>query len=191
MKPQSLIHLTFLDSFHVFNADAVKNVKLIKGGIPSQYGGRLSSVLDIRMREGNKKKVSGQGGVGLLFSRFAIEAPIVKDKASFIIAGRRSYADILAKPFLADNFSDAQFYFYDLTAKVNYDNEKNNVYLSGYFGRDVFAQGFGFNWGNQTATARWNHIFADEFAGEKNLNVDFKIGVGEKLPYEDNFFDFV
>ena len=170
--------------FSVFNADAVKNVKLIKGGIPSQYGGRLSSVLDIRMREGNKKKVSGQGGVGLLFSRFAIEAPLVKDKASFIIAGRRSYADILAKPFLADNFSDAKFYFYDLTAKVNYDiNEKNNVYLSGYFGRDVFAQGFGFNWGNQTATARWNHIFNNRLFMNMTTyysNYDFKIGVGNQ-----------
>ena len=87
--------------FSVFNPDAVKNVKLIKGGIPSQYGGRLSSVLDIRMKEGNSKKVSGQGGIGALFSRLAIEAPIVKDKASFIIAGRRSYADVLAKPFLS------------------------------------------------------------------------------------------
>lgn len=170
--------------FSVFNPDAVKNVKLIKGGIPSQYGGRLSSVLDIRMKEGNSKKVSGQGGIGALFSRLAIEAPIVKDKASFIIAGRRSYADVLAKPFLSDDFSEAQFYFYDLTAKVNYNiNEKNNVFLSGYFGRDVFSQGFGFNWGNQTATARWNHIFSDKlFLNTTGYfsNYDFQIGVGDE-----------
>jgi hypothetical protein len=170
--------------FSVFNPDAVKNVKLIKGGIPSQYGGRLSSVLDIRMKEGNSKKVSGQGGIGALFSRLAIEAPIIKDKASFIIAGRRSYADVLAKPFLKDDFSDAKFYFYDLTAKVHYDiNDKNNIYLSGYFGRDVFYQGFGFDWGNQTATARWNHIFNDKlFLNTTSYfsNYDFKIGVGDE-----------
>lgn len=169
--------------FSVFNPDAVKNVKLIKGGIPSQYGGRLSSVLDIRMKEGNSKKVSGQGGIGALFSRLSVEAPLIKDKASFIVAGRRSYADILAKPFLQEDFKDAQFYFYDLTAKVNYDiNEKNNVFLSGYFGRDVFSQGFGFNWGNATGTARWNHIFNDKLFLNTTAyysNYDFEIGVGD------------
>ena len=168
--------------FSVFNPDAVKNVKLIKGGIPSEYGGRLSSVLDIRMKEGNSKKLSGQGGLGILFSRLSVEAPIIKDKASFIIAGRRSYADVLAKPFLSDDFSDTKFYFYDLTAKVNYDiNEKNSVYLSGYFGRDVFSQGFGFNYGNQTATARWNHIFNDKLFLNTTAyysNYDFEIGIG-------------
>ena len=170
--------------FSVFNPDAVKNVKLIKGGIPAEYGGRLSSVLDIRMKEGNSKKFSGQGGIGALFSRLAIEAPIIKDKASFIIAGRRSYADVLAKPFLNDDFSDSKFYFYDLTAKVHYDiNEKNNVYLSGYFGRDVFKSGFGFDWGNQTATARWNHIFNDKLFLNTTAyysNYDFRIGVGDQ-----------
>lgn len=170
--------------FSVFNPDAVKNVKLIKGGIPAEYGGRLSSVLDIRMKEGNSKKLSGQGGIGALFSRLSIEAPIIKDKASFIVAGRRSYADVLAKPFLNDDFSDSKFYFYDLTAKVHYDiNEKNNVYLSGYFGRDVFYSGFGFDWGNQTATARWNHIFNDKLFLNTTAyysNYDFRIGVGDK-----------
>ena len=168
--------------FSVFNPDAVKNVKLIKGGIPSQYGGRLSSVLDIRMKEGNSKKVSGQGGIGALFSRLAIEAPIIKDKASFIIAGRRSYADVLAKPFLPEDFSDTKFYFFDLTAKVNYNiNQNNKVFLSGYFGRDVFSQGFGFNYGNATASARWNHIFNDKlFLNTTSYfsNYDFEIGVG-------------
>lgn len=170
--------------FSVFNPDAVKNVKLIKGGIPAQYGGRLSSILDIRMKEGNSKKVSGQGGLGLLFSRLAIEAPIVKDKSSFIIAGRRSYADILAKPFLDDDFSDAQFYFYDLTAKVNYDfSDKDKLYLSGYFGRDVFSQGFGFNWGNATSTLRWNHIYNNKLFSNVTAyysDYDFEIGVGNE-----------
>jgi hypothetical protein len=150
--------------FSVFNPDAVKDVKLIKGGIPSQYGGRVSSILDVRMKEGNSKKLSGTGGLGTIFSRFSIEAPIVKDKASFIIAGRRSYIDALVKPFLKkDNaLKNADFYFYDLTAKINYRiNDKNTVFASGYLGRDVFsiASAFGFNWGNTTATTRWNHIF--------------------------------
>ncbi len=148
--------------FSVFNPDAVKNVKLIKGGIAPIYGGRLSSILDVRMKEGNKKEFTGEGGVGLIFSRLSLEGPLVKDKASFIVAGRRSYADILAKPFLNNNLQDSRFYFYDLTAKVNYQiNEKNKLFLSGYFGRDVFGAGFIFDWGNATATARWNHIFND------------------------------
>ncbi len=170
--------------FSVFNPDAVKSVKLIKGGIPAQYGGRLSSILDVRMKEGNSKKLSGQGGIGLLFSRFAIEAPIVKNKSSFIIAGRRSYADILAKPFLKDDLADAKFYFYDLTAKVNYDfSDKDKLYLSGYFGRDVFSSGFGFDWGNATSTLRWNHIYSDKLFSNITAyysDYDFKLGVGNQ-----------
>ncbi len=149
--------------FSIFNPDAVKDVKLIKGGIPSQYGGRASSVLDIRMKEGNSKKLEVNGGLGTIFSRLSIEAPIFKDKASFIVAARRSYIDVLAKPFLAQrqpSLKDAQFYFYDLTSKLNWRiNEKNTVFASGYLGRDVFGAGFKFNWGNSTATLRWNHIF--------------------------------
>lgn len=152
--------------FSVFNPDAVKDVKLYKGGIPAQYGGRISSILDIRMKEGNNKEMDVSGGIGTIFSRFAIEAPIVKNKASFIVAGRRSYADVLIRPF-TDVFSDgAALYFYDLTAKANYNiNEKNRVYISGYFGRDVFKfdKLQGFNWGNQTATIRWNHLFSEKF----------------------------
>lgn len=149
--------------FSVFNPDAVKDVKLIKGGIPSQYGGRVSSILDIRMKEGNSKKMEVNGGLGTIFSRLSIEAPILKDKASFIVAGRRSYIDVLAKPFLAQRQPDlknAKFYFYDLTAKLNWRiNDKNTLFASGYIGRDVFGAGFKFNWGNNTATIRWNHIF--------------------------------
>ncbi|MFO0433958.1 MAG: TonB-dependent receptor [Sphingobacteriaceae bacterium] len=149
--------------FSVFNPDAVKDVKLIKGGIPSQYGGRVSSILDIRMKEGNSKQLAVNGGVGTIFSRLSIEAPIVKDKVSFILAGRRSYIDALVKPFLKKSspIKNADFYFYDATAKLNWKiNDKNTVFASGYFGRDVFgATAFKFNWGNATTTLRWNHIF--------------------------------
>lgn len=171
--------------FSVFNPDAVSDVKLVKGGIESKYGGRLSSLLDVRMKEGNSKKLAVSGGVGAIFSRLTIEAPIIKDTCSFIIAARRSYADILAKPFLSDNLKDAKFNFYDLTAKGNYLlNDKNRLFLSAYFGRDVFgAPGFGFNWGNATSTLRWNHLFNDKVF--MNLTAiysdyDYEIGANEK-----------
>lgn len=170
--------------FSVFNPDAVKDVKLIKGGIPAQYGGRLSSVLDIRNKDGNLKKFGANGGVGVVFSRLTVEAPIVKDKSSFIIAGRRSYADILARPFLNDDLSGSQFYFYDLSAKFNYKlNENNRIFVSGYFGRDVFAAGedFRFNWGNATGTFRWNHLFSDKLFFNLSLiysDYDYELGFG-------------
>jgi TonB dependent receptor/CarboxypepD_reg-like domain/TonB-dependent Receptor Plug Domain len=152
-----------LGFFSVFNPDAVKDVKLVKGGIPAQYGGRASSILDVRMKEGNAKKLEINGGIGLIFSRISVEAPIIKDKASFIVAARRSYADVLARPFLKESQKDNLFNFYDLTAKVNYNiNQKNTVFLSGYFGRDVFGQKFSFNWGNSTLSTRWNHVFNDK-----------------------------
>ncbi len=166
--------------FSVFNPDAVKDVKLIKGGIPAQYGGRLSSLLDVRMKEGNSKRFEMNGGIGAIFSRLAIEAPIVKDKASFIVAARRSYIDVLAKPFLDSDLRNSQFYFYDLTAKVNYTiNPKNTVFVSGYFGRDVFGAGFKFNWGNSTSTVRWNHLFSDRLFMNLTAfysNYDYEIG---------------
>lgn len=146
--------------FSVFNPDAVKDVKLIKGGIPSQYGGRVSSILDVRMKEGNAKKPQFSGGIGSIFSRFTYERPFLKDKGSFIVALRRSYIDILAKPFLNSDLKGTSFYFYDFTAKANYRvNDKNTVFLSGYFGRDTFGADFGFNWGNATTSFRWNHVF--------------------------------
>lgn len=166
--------------FSVFNPDAVKDVKLIKGGIPAQYGGRLSSLLDVRMKEGNSKRFEMNGGIGAIFSRLSIEAPIVKDKASFIVAARRSYIDVLAKPFLSSDLRGSQFYFYDLTAKVNYTiNPKNTVFVSGYFGRDVFGSGFKFNWGNATSTVRWNHLFSDRLFMNLTAfysNYDYEIG---------------
>jgi hypothetical protein len=171
--------------FSVFNPDAVKDVKLIKGGIPAQYGGRVSSILDIRMKEGNSKKLTFTGGIGSIFSRFSVEAPIVKDKVSFILAGRRSYIDALVKPFLKSTnpLKKADFNFYDLTAKINWRiNDKNTVFASGYLGRDVFGStGFKFNWGNATTTLRWNHIFNSKlfmnlsgFYSNYDYLIDFK-----------------
>ena len=152
-----------LGFFSVFNPDAVKDVKLVKGGIPAQYGGRASSILDVRMKEGNTKRLEINGGIGLIFSRLSIEAPIIKDKASFIVAARRSYADVLARPFVDEKSKNNLVSFYDLTTKVNYNiNQKNTVFLSGYFGRDVLGQQFSLNWGNSTLSARWNHIFSDK-----------------------------
>lgn len=174
--------------FSVFNPDAVKNVKLVKGGIAPEYGGRLSSILDVRMKEGNSKKFTGTGGVGLIFSRLALEGPI-NDKTSFIVAGRRSYADVLAKPFLDNDLRDSRFYFYDLTAKINHRiNENNRIFLSGYFGRDVFGSGFAFNWGNATATFRWNHIFNEKLF--MNLTTfysdyDYSFGIEEDDARDD------
>ncbi|MEZ5040232.1 MAG: TonB-dependent receptor [Saprospiraceae bacterium] len=179
--------------FSVFNPDAVKDVKLYKGGIPSRYGGRLSSILDVRMKEGNNKKFTMSGGAGLIFSRFSIEAPIVKDKASFIVAGRRSYIDLLAGPFLQDGLEGSILNFYDLTLKGNYNiNEKNRVFLSGYFGRDNFGFGesAGFNWGNGTATLRWNHLFSEKLFSNITLyysDYDYKISFGEDAT---NSFDW-
>ena len=172
-----------LGFFSVFNPDAVKDVKLYKGGIPSQFGGRLSSILDVRMKEGNNKKLSVNGGVGTIMTRFSVEAPIVKDKASFIIAGRRSYIDVLAQPFLNSGASGSKLYFYDLSGKVNWRiDDKNTVFASGYFGRDVlkFGDQFQFNWGNKTGTVRWNHIFNQKLFLNTTVyasNYDYSIGV--------------
>jgi hypothetical protein len=149
--------------FSVFNPDAVKDVKLIKGGIPANYGGRIASILDVRLKEGNAKKGELNGGIGLIFSRLSYERPFLKGRGSFIVAARRSYADILAQPFLRGDLKGAKFYFYDLTVKANYRiNDRNTVFLSGYLGRDVFGADFGFNWGSTTLSARWNHVFSDK-----------------------------
>jgi hypothetical protein len=148
--------------FSVFNNDAIKDVKLYKGDIPAAYGGRLASVLDVRMNEGNSKKLEVNGGIGLISSRLTVEAPIIKDRASFIVSGRRTYADIFLPLASEEALRNNRLYFYDLNAKANYRiNDNNQVFLSGYFGRDVFKNNFaGMNWGNQTATVRWNHLFS-------------------------------
>ncbi|WP_367390787.1 TonB-dependent receptor [Lewinella sp. LCG006] len=179
--------------FSVFNPDAVKDVELFKGGIPARYGGRLSSILDVRMKEGNSKKLAVNGGVGFIFSRLAVEAPIVKDKASFIVAARRSYIDVLAKPFLNDDLGETTLNFYDLTLKTNYKlNDNNQFFLSGYFGRDNFGFGdaAGFNWGNQTTSLRWNHIFSNKLFANTTLyysNYEYSIDFGNTA---ENAFDW-
>ncbi len=168
--------------FSVFNADAVKEMKLFKGGIPAEYGGRLSSVLDIRLREGNSKHFSGTGGVGLLSSRLLLEGPIIKDKLSWLVAGRRSYADLFIRLSPDEEINQNILYFYDLNGKLNYKiNDKNTVYLSGYFGRDVFGiqDAFGFDWGNTTATLRWNSILSDKlFANFTTVYSDYLYTLG-------------
>jgi len=155
--------------FSIFNADIIKDVDLIKGGMPANYGGRLSSVLDITMKDGNNQEFQANGGIGLISSRLSIEGPLVKNKASFIIAARRTYIDILANPFISDSnvYKGTGYYFYDLNAKFNYRfSDYDHLYLSGYFGRDVFTyknSKSAFNvdvpWGNAMASLRWNHLF--------------------------------
>jgi hypothetical protein len=171
--------------FSIFNADAIKNVSLIKGGMPAQYGGRLSSVVDVTMKDGNINKLQMDGGIGLIASRFSIQGPLKKNKASFILSARRTYADVLAKGFIkkSSSFYGSGYYFYDVNAKINYRfSEKDRLYISGYFGRDVFdfrnsKRSFQTNipWGNSTATLRWNHVFNRRlFANTTLLYNDYK-----------------
>jgi len=149
-----------LGFFSTFNSDAIKNATIYKGTAPAQYGGRLSSVLDISMNEGNSKKYQVSGGLGLISSRLNVEGPIVKDKGSFLISGRRTYADLFLKLSNDENLSTSSLYFYDLNAKLNYKlSDKDRIYVSGYFGRDKLGvSGFGLTWGNVTGTLRWNRI---------------------------------
>lgn len=155
--------------FSVFNSDAVKNVSLIKGGMPAQYGGRLSSVIDVSMKDGNNQKTEVDAGIGLISSRFAIQGPLKKNKASYMISARRTYVDALVKPFIkpSNQFYGSGYYFYDLNAKFNWQlGSKDKLFVSGYFGRDKFnfnnaQRSFSTEvpWGNATATVRWNHVF--------------------------------
>src|ERR1035437_1484669 len=156
----------------VFNSDAIKDVTVITGGLPAEYGGRLSSVLDIRTNDGNNKEFGGSGGIGLLTSRLMLEGPIVKDQGSFIITARRTYADLFLKLSSDTLINHASLYFYDLNMKANYSiGESDRIFLSGYLGRDNFnyPNAFGFNWGNATATARWNHIFGQNLFSNTSL----------------------
>ena len=150
--------------FSTFNSDIVKDVTIYKGGMPAQYGGRLSSVLDVKMNEGNNQHYGVSGGVGLISAKLNVEGPIQKDKSSFLISGRRSYADLFLPIFGDSTNKGTKLYFYDLNAKMNYVlGSKDRLYLSGYMGRDVLKleKQFGMDWGNKTATLRWNHIFND------------------------------
>lgn len=155
--------------FSIFNADAIKDVNLIKGGMPAQFGGRLSSVLDISMKEGNTKNYKIDGGIGTIATRLTVQGPILQNKASFIVSARRTYIDILTEPFIKETAKakGSGYYFYDFTAKVNYTfNDKNRIFLSGYYGKDVFVysrptEGFKVKipWGNGVGSMRWNHLF--------------------------------
>ena len=165
--------------FSIFNADAIKNTVLIKGGMPAQYGGRLSSVLDISMKDGNSKKFEVEGGIGAIASRLSIQGPLVKEKASFIISARRTYIDALAKAFVKPSsaFFGSGYYFYDVNAKMNYKiSNKDKIFISGYFGEDKFKfsnakQSFKANipWGNSTATFRWNHVYNSKLFSNTSL----------------------
>ena len=167
--------------FSVFNNDAIKDINLYKGDIPASYGGRLASVLDIRMKEGNNQKFSASGGIGLISSRLTLEGPVVNNKTSFIVSGRRTYMDLFLPLAADESVHDNKIYFYDLNAKINHTFDENNrLYLSGYLGRDIFKDGgneFGF--GNQTFTARWNHVFSPRLFSNFTLinsNYDYKLG---------------
>jgi hypothetical protein len=156
----------------VFNSDAIKDVKVMTGGIPAEYGGRLSSVLDIRTNDGNMKQYVGTGGIGLLASRLNFGGPIVTDEGSFNISARRTYADLFLRLSTDTTINRASLYFYDLNAKANYTlGVADRIFVSGYFGRDNFNYPniFGFNWGNETATLRWNHLFADHLFSNTSL----------------------
>ncbi len=180
--------------FSTFNTDAVKDLKVYKGGFPAQYGGRLSSVIDVRMKEGNNRKFSGTGGIGLITSRLTLEGPIQKEKSSFIVSGRRTYVDIFTRAINKQNEDDPDYdpipdyFFYDLNIKANYQlSEKDRLFVSGYFGRDKFGfEGdffdFSFDWGNATGTARWNHVFSPKlFSNTTFTYSDYQYNINTKV----------
>ena len=179
-----------LGFFSTFNSDAIKDITLYKGGFPAEYGGRLSSVVDIKMNDGNNKEFRVSGGIGIIASRLSVEGPIVKDKGSFMIAARRTYADLflrlLPRHGVDSMASKSTLYFYDLNAKANYQiSDKDKLYFSCYLGRDNFNLGgsVGLDWGNVTATARWNHIFNDKIFSNTSLILNqysykFNVAVG-------------
>lgn len=166
--------------FSVFNGDVVKDSELYRGGIPSRFGGRLSSILEVRTKDGNNKKFSGAGGIGTLASRIMLEGPIVKEKASYVVSARRSYAELFT-PLFSQNGSNNTVYFYDVNAKVNWKYKNNNRFFAAFYsGRDQFRfdNTFGFGWGNTTGTFRWNHLFSDKLFLNSTLiasNFDYKL----------------
>lgn len=157
--------------FSVFNADAIKNVSIIKGGFPARYAGRLSSVVDITMKEGDKSKLHAEGGIGLLASRLTLEGPIQKGKSSFMISARRTYIDLITGLLQSKDKPKVGYYFYDINGKVNFTlGEKDHVFVSGYFGNDKMSiksptASSNLQWGNITAVARWNHEFGPQVFG--------------------------
>jgi outer membrane cobalamin receptor len=169
--------------FSVFNSDAIKDIEVYKGGIPAEYGGKASSVIDIRMKDGNSQNLGVSGGIGNISSRLTVEGPIIKDKWSFIVSGRRTYADYLGKIMGIASLQDNRLYFYDLNLKTNVEiNNKNRVYISAYTGDDYFKSGESIymRWGNLTSTARWNHLFSDKLFSNTSLiysRYNYSLGV--------------
>lgn len=189
--------------FSVFNGDALKGVELIKGGFPARYGGRLSSVVNLTMKDGNKEEFGGEAGIGLISSRLLLEGPIVKGKSSFLLSGRRTYIDALIRPFMSEDKGIGGYYFHDYNAKVNYDfGRKNKLYASGYFGRDKFYFRYkdptsssktsgGLFWQNATATLRWNHLFTDKlFANTSAIYSNYQFVVTAEDEYLNDYFKF-
>ncbi len=181
----------------VFNSNALNDVRVYQGGFPAYYGGRASSVIDVQMNNGNNKEFSGNAGIGLVSSRLTLEGPIVKDRMSFILSGRRSYADLILKSLPLDIIPDnTQLYFYDFNAKVNYKiNENNRIFLSGYFGSDVFGfkDVLGTSWGNRTGTFRWNHLFSEKlFSNLSLIYSDYEYGfrLGEDAYMRSGILNF-
>ncbi|MNK25004.1 TonB-dependent Receptor Plug Domain protein [compost metagenome] len=170
-----------LGFFSTFNSDAIKNVTLYKSGMPAQYGGGLSSVLDVKMNDGNSQKFGVSGGVGLIAARINVEGPIQKEKSSFLISARRTYADMFLKLSSDSATRDAKLYFYDVNLKANYIlGDKDRLFISGYFGKDVLGADnvAGINWGNATATLRWNHVFSSKLFSNTSAifsNYNYKI----------------
>ena len=173
-----------LGFFSTFNSDAIKDVSVYKGTMPAQYGGRLSSVEDVKMKDGNNKDYDVSGGIGLIASRLNVEGPIVKDKGSFMVSGRRTYADLFLKLSKDTTIKNNKLYFYDLNVKANYAlGKKDKLFLSGYFGRDVlgFGQTFNTDWGNTTATLRWNHVVSNRlFSNTSFIYSNFQYNINIK-----------
>lgn len=186
--------------FSLFNGDALKSVELTKGGFPARYGGRLSSVLDMQMKDGNKEKIHGEAGIGIISSRLTLEGPIIKDKCSFLVSARRTYIDALIAPFLPKE-TKAGYYFYDLNAKINYViSNKDRLYVSSYLGQDKFYANIydsyssnktSLHWGNATATARWNHLFSNKlFLNTSLIYTDYKLSISDAYKDKTSAYAF-
>ena len=176
--------------FSVFNNDAIKDVRLYKGDIPAMYGGKLSSVLDVRMKDGNTKKFSGTGGIGIISSRLTLEGPIIKATTPFIVSGRRTYADLFLPLAKDPDIQKNKLYFYDLSLKLSHTfNENNRLYISGYLGKDLFKSKFAyFGFGNQTLTTRWNHLFSSKlFLNTSLIYSSYNYELGTSADGPDSF----
>ncbi len=185
--------------FSLFNGDALKSVELTKGGFPARFGGRLSSVVEMNMKEGNKEKLKGEAGIGIIASRLLLEGPIVKGKSSFLVSARRTYFDVLTRPFMPET-DKGGYYFYDFNAKANYEiNSKNKLFLSGYFGRDNFyfsskyqdaVDKGGLKWGNVTGTLRWNHQYSPKvFSNSSLIFSDYKFQIFQQAEYNNSLYE--